>query len=263
MTETSTPKPTSCPTCGTAVPAGAARCPQCGRVFGEVNRCPHCHAIAAVRRSGGGYVCVACGGDRELEAGTTVLGGDGPTRIERLTRDGVDPASAAVSRLIRVFGVLMVGAAAVAGALGFATSAPLVVMMVAAAALGIGGVTALSQASRVESRARERRRKGLERRVLTLAESRRGDLTATDVAKNLHLGLEEADALLTSMADGTRVAVEVDPEGIVHYVFRELVAARGPRVRVDGETDAEAEADAIEADAAARVERELKRRERI
>lgn len=252
--------PASCPTCGTAVPAGATRCPGCGRVFGEANRCPHCNAIAAVRRKGAGYVCVACGGERELGPGTTVLGDEGPSRVEQLTVDGVDPASRALARLVRFGGVLLVAAAAVAGAVAFAVpGAPVAVMMVAAAALGIGGVTAMSQASRVESRARERRRRALERRVLGLAEAHGGELTATLAAKELHLGLTEADAVLTAMADGARVAVEVDGDGIVHYVFRELRAA-GPRVRVDASA---ADGDDIEAEAAERVERELQKRGRL
>ena len=69
--------------------------------------------------------------------------------------------------------------------------------------------------------------------------------------------------MLTSMADGSRVAVEVDPEGIVHYVFREIGSAKGPRVRVDPAADAKTEQEAIEAEAAAQVEREIAKRERI
>ncbi|UJR81605.1 zinc ribbon domain-containing protein [Sandaracinus amylolyticus] len=251
--------PTKCPTCGTAVPAGAARCPGCGRVFGEANRCPHCNAIAAVRRKGAGYVCVACGGARQVGPGTTVLGDEGPTRVEQLTVAGVDPASRALARLVRLAGVMLVAAGLVAGAAGFvAPGAPIVLMMVVAAALGISGITAMSQAARVETRARERRKAQLERRILGLAELRGGELTATDVAKELHLGLEEADATLTAMADGARVSVEVDADGIVHYVFREIVAKRGPKVRVET-----SEAEEIAAEAAARVERELQKRERL
>lgn len=261
--------PTRCPTCGTAVPPGAARCPQCGRVFGEANRCPHCNAIAAVRRKGAGYACVACGGERQVGPGTTVLGDDGPSRVEQLTVRGVDPASAALARLVRLAGVLMVGAAVVAGAIGLTTSAPVIVMMVAAAALGAGGITAMSQAARVESRARERRERALEQRAIAIAETHAGDVTATQIAKELHLGLEEADALLTRMADGARVAVEVDDEGIVHYVFREIRASRGPKLRVAddaGASDGAASAgdeDAIAAEAAERVERELEKRRRL
>jgi hypothetical protein len=263
--------PTTCPTCGTAVPHGAAKCPGCGRVFGEANRCPHCHAVAAVRRKGSGYVCVACGKERQVEPGSTVLGAEGAARVDQLSIGGVDPASAAMARLLRFGGVLLVAAAVVAGAVGVvATSAPLVVMMVAAAALGAGGITAMSQAARVESGARERRAAQIQRRILALAEASGGELTATAAARALHLGLEEADAALTRLADGTRVTVEVDDEGVVRYVFRELMP-RGPRVRVSaelgearsGEALAADEQAEIEAEAAARVERELVRRGRV
>src|SRR5512146_112197 len=66
--------PEKCPTCRTEIPEGAVRCPGCGRVFGEDNRCPHCNAIAAVRPVGGGFVCLACGKPRDRLPQTTVLG---------------------------------------------------------------------------------------------------------------------------------------------------------------------------------------------
>jgi hypothetical protein len=103
--------------------------------------------------------------------------------------------------------------------------------------------------------------------VIALAEKRGGELVATEVARELRLSLEEADALLTSMADGARVSVEVDSEGIVRYQFRELtLRGRGPRVRVDagGESaEAGAEAASRQAEAAERVEREFRRRQRL
>ncbi|MBX3249232.1 MAG: zinc ribbon domain-containing protein, partial [Myxococcales bacterium] len=54
--------PKNCSVCGTAVAPGAVRCVACGAVFGEDNRCPHCHALAAVQAtSDGRYACLACG----------------------------------------------------------------------------------------------------------------------------------------------------------------------------------------------------------
>ncbi|MFW5920990.1 MAG: hypothetical protein ACOCUS_04065, partial [Polyangiales bacterium] len=51
--------PERCPTCETPIPKGRTRCPGCKRVFGEANRCPHCNAIAPVRRSMGRPLCSA------------------------------------------------------------------------------------------------------------------------------------------------------------------------------------------------------------
>src|SRR5688572_25702141 len=133
--------PAKCPTCGTGLAPDAVRCPQCGRVFGEANRCPHCNAIAAVRRTGAGYACVACGKPREVLPSTTVLDEGRLSRIDQLSIGGVDPASAAISRLVRFAGVLLVGAAVVAGAAAaIAPGAPIILLLVAAGALGSGGV---------------------------------------------------------------------------------------------------------------------------
>lgn len=43
---------------------GAARCDNCGAVYGEANRCPHCRTIADVRQKKGHFVCVVCGAPR-------------------------------------------------------------------------------------------------------------------------------------------------------------------------------------------------------
>jgi hypothetical protein len=260
-----TATPSTCPTCGTAVPAGAARCPACGRVFGDANRCPSCNAIAAVRRKGDGYVCVACGKPREVQGDTTVLDRG---RAVRLDRAGAPPIEAAgrgaLASAMRIAGGLLIVAAIVAGGAAFlGPGAPLALLAVIAAVLGIGGAALFRQAGRAEKQGKVRRDRQLEQRLIALAEKSGGDLVATDVAKALGLGLAEADALLTSVADGARVAVEVDADGIVHYVFREI-AAKAPAVsvRVAAE-DAAAEAEAIEAEAAARVEKELAKRGRV
>jgi hypothetical protein len=74
-----------------------------------------------------------------------------------------------------------------------------------------------------------------ERAILALAEKERGELTASQVAKTLNLRLDEADRLLTGMVgDGSRVEVDFDDEGVVRYVFRELVPRReAPKLRVE------------------------------
>lgn len=253
--------PGACPTCGTAVAPGAARCVQCGRVFGEANRCPHCHAIAAVRRAGAGYACLACGKPREVSSSTTVIDGGRASRIDALSVGGVDPASGAIVYWMRALGGALVAAAIVSGAAAaLGSSASVALLAVVAAVLGVGGVTIASQAGRVESRAKARRARQLEQRLLAHAQAKGGDVLATEAAKELGIGLAEADAALSAMSDGSRVALEVDSEGMVHYVFREIIARRaGPKVRIDPASERES----IEAEAAARVERELARRERL
>lgn len=80
-----------------------------------------------------------------------------------------------------------------------------------------------------------------ERAVLSLAAQQRGVLTVPGVARALGMPDADADALLTTLAkrpDG-RVSLEVDDNGNITYMFRDLVAARiatpAARVRVQGQ----------------------------
>lgn len=77
-----------------------------------------------------------------------------------------------------------------------------------------------------------------ERAVFALAAQRRGMLSVATVARALEMAEADADALLTELAkrpDG-RVGLEVDDNGNLTYVFRDLVAAGAPaqKVRIDG-----------------------------
>jgi len=117
----------------------------------------------------------------------------------------------------------------VPGAAGLVLAAVMGGGFVTVGALSLrAGAKATEQASSQSSAARELA-------ILALAEKSDGDLTATEVARGLGITLSDADASLTAIADGSRVAVEVDPEGVVHYVFRELrqKLPGAPRVRVD------------------------------
>jgi len=244
--------PDVCPTCGTGVPAGATRCPGCGRVFGEANRCPHCHAIAGVLRRGQGTVCAACGKPRSVGPGTVVLDG-GP---------GAGP-SAALAPRTRGLGARALGVGALGmGILGAAVAAvalPGAVGLVAALVVGgVGvalGATALRAGARQAGRARDR---ATERALLDLARAEGGRLSATRVAERLGWTTREADAALTDLVDEVRVSLEVEPDGRLTYVFKEIAADRdapgataGPRVRVaaePGEETVEAEPTGAERD---------------
>lgn len=224
--------PEKCPTCFTVVPEGAPRCPGCGRVFGEENRCPHCHAIAAVRSVGGATVCAACGKPR---TGATGLGDTvGGGTLVPTTREGKQQSTDAMmlrarGRVQRGFGVLtlaggVIAAAALAvivpGSFGLALAAVGGVLGV-----GLGALTVRAGAKNMEkARARERQAKELV--VVDAAREAGGRLTASEAAAALRVSVAEADELLTAMVgDGSRVDVEVDSEGVLRYVFRELVRA--------------------------------------
>jgi hypothetical protein len=256
--------PAKCPTCSTAIPEGAVRCPGCGRVFGEDNRCPHCHAIAAVRPSGGDYLCLACSKPRERLPLTVVLGeGDERLSVPSKGRSSIVPGAPggppAPGGGLRALGVLGITGGVLGAALATALLGTGALGLVIALAVGMTGVVAgaaaLRTASRLRDEAQDRARRAIELRVLTLAEQRGGDLTATDVAKALRITPTEADAALTRMSDGTRITAEIDESaGVLHFVFHELTR-KPPKTRVaiddaPGAGAAEADAEATDAGAA-------------
>ena len=242
--------PARCPTCSTAIPAGALKCPGCGRVFGEDNRCPSCNAIASVRQSGGGYVCVACGKPRELLPGTVILGGGGRPSSVSIVPGALDPATAARTRGLRLLGAMAVG-----GGVGVAVLATMVLgtgaLGIAAALLGGAagialGIAAMRRAARLGDDVQRKLVEARGKRVLALAEKSGGDLVARDVARELSITEADADAALTSLADGERATVEVDTQsGDVHYVFPALRRSSA-KVRVELADEAEADAAALE-----------------
>ena len=216
-----------CPACDTELPADAERCFACGRVQGEENRCPSCHAIAGVVAGSQGYVCAACGKPRDVRQGQVVL--EAPSIPPART---TAPRAGAGLRLLGVASIALgvIGAAFSWVLIGGLTGLALAVVVGGAGAV-LGGTS--MRAGAIRSRARQASAsRDREQRILNLAEAEGGDLTATAAARALGLSMVEADEALTAMADGSRVVVELDPDGVVHYVFRELAPpAVTPRVR--------------------------------
>ncbi len=240
--------PRSCPTCGIEVPPGAARCPGCGRVFGEENRCPHCHAIAAVIERRGTTVCAACGKPR---VGAVTLDGQTPRGStvpvspagQRVGTDAMlARAKGRTQRALGIAGVTLGIAAAALVAMAIPGGAGLAMALL----MGLIGVGGGGLAIRAGARQMERAR-GLDREahraaVMELAAASGGVLTAARLAEKLRRPEDEADAILTSLVgDGSAIDVDVDDEGVVSYVFKEL----RPRVRVEVEP-AEPDLDEVE-----------------
>ena len=220
--------PASCTVCGTAIPAGSARCPGCGRVFGEDNRCPSCNAYAAVRPQGAGFVCAACSAPRTRLPGTVVLG-DGTGPGGALAPAGIASGILTAMGVASIVGGILLGAIGAAILPGFAAWVVGAILAASGTALG---VLLLRLGARARGRALADRRAAGERRVFELAEKHGGVLTATQLAQELAISVTAADAALTALADGTRVTVEVTTDGLIEYHFRELELASLPQVRV-------------------------------
>ena len=143
-----------------------------------------------------------------------------------------------------IAGVAALGAGLLVGGIVAAATGSAAGLTVAAVIAG-GGI-ATGGLSLWESRRFNRRAKKLEstiseQRLLALAEKQGGVLRVVDVANGLRIMSSEAEALLDSLVDEVRVSMRVTDEGEIHYVFREIEPARGPRVRVDVEEVAEVE----------------------
>jgi len=151
---------------------------------------------------------------------------------------GGTTATRAAAGGMRAFGALSIGLGVLASA-GLFVTLPVTWALVGAIVAGGGGIAlgawALRGASRASDKPERRDRTDQEQALLRLAEESDGDLTVTEVARAQNISFVDAEEALTAIADGSRVAVEVDAEGIVHYVFRELrrLSEAAPRVRVD------------------------------
>jgi TM2 domain-containing membrane protein YozV len=63
----------------------------------------------------------------------------------------------------------------------------------------------------------------VEDQILNLAQEKNGRITATDVAMNTELTIEEADKLLKKLAESSYVSMEVSDKGVIYYEFVELI----------------------------------------
>jgi hypothetical protein len=244
-----------CPTCRFPVPAGAERCPQCGRVFGEANRCPHCHAVAAVRPTSSGYVCAACGKPRALVPGTTLAGAAISARAT------VPPRR----RGLRVAGGLAIAIAIASAALATAilgTSATGIAVATAFAAMGmLAGVRLLRRASTLDREVDEARvaaRMQAARQLLL----ERGPYTVPELAEKLGITEAEADAIASRLAadDRTGVSAEVDETvGLLRFGKRRELVAQTRVVDPDADRASPDEDEGMAEDAATRTRRDAER----
>ncbi len=153
---------------------------------------------------------------------------DAPARSLSVPRRGPGLFLRALGVATIVAGLTFGGAFAyVAGTVGLVVGA-------GASALGLAvGALLLRSSSARRRAADDAARAERELAMIALAERSGGVLRATDVSRAFRVSAAEADAMLGSIADGSRVGVEITSDGIVEYVFRELAPAGAARVRVE------------------------------
>ncbi len=222
------------------VPDGdGAECPHCHRLqYGSV--CARCGQPAPTIVRSFRVYCTACGSER----GPLALVDGKPINLIGTTSRLGGKVARWLGWFAIVGGIL---AALVFGGIGFSLlGAGAFATIIAWLAMGAGlaGVIAAGAGTAMVLGGRrlgEHGDKALdharESAIQALAANRGGLLTATDVSTALNIQHSDADAILTRMAkEGTRVGVEVDAQGVVNYVFKEvraLRAANSSGVRVD------------------------------
>ena len=89
--------------------------------------------------------------------------------------------------------------------------------------MGLTGAATFGWGWKSLHRRREALLQRMQRRVLLLARTRGGRLTATEVAAELDLTLAASERLLLSLDDGFRVRSDVSDEGILYFEFPEIL----------------------------------------
>jgi hypothetical protein len=142
--------------------------------------------------------------------------------------DGVAPAVEGQSRFQLVWAWIF-GSGALA-CVGTALANPFDAggWMILSSLAGGLGLSAAFRAQRLARRAQQLRHDERTLRLLDLARETGGRLTVTSVAARFRVGFDTAERVLDSVVDGRRVDVEIDEEGNVTYVFRELARALPP-----------------------------------
>jgi hypothetical protein len=193
--------------------------------------CPSCHQDAPTIVRGVRAFCTACSAPRPLLGSSAVNVAGKPMKVGGALASGAGWATliggsvaSVVFGLISYFLLLAIGAPT-AGTVGLVVGGFFTVLtVIIALSLLLGG-------RKMSKTGVDDRRKVLEQGIFALAGKQRGSVTPRDVARQLSITDEEADALLTDLVkkgDG-RVSLDVDDDGTLRYTMPDLL----PPVRVD------------------------------
>jgi hypothetical protein len=193
--------------------------------------CPSCRQDVAPIVRGVRAYCTACGAPMPFTAAPEAVNLAGqPAKVGGGIAKALGWLTLGGGLLLAMFIALIAWALPFAGFLFYVAGFFAVVAALVAVPL-------LLAAKRLEQKGESRALAARERAVFALAAQQRGVLTVKAVARALEMQEEDADALLTGMAKrGDGVSLEVDDNGGITYVFRDLVASggAGSKVRIDG-----------------------------
>jgi hypothetical protein len=219
--------------------------------------CPHCGQNAPLVYRGVVPYCTACGGIRAPLTNRSVNMAGKPSSVG--------------GTVAGVFGWLMLlGGLGVAGVL--ATIFALLHFPILALAVGgpIGLLALLIGGGLVMGGKKLRTRGATEQKdtrveaIFALAQTRNGILLAADVARALAIPVDEADALLTTLAktDSDHVSLEINDDGGMYYRFSNApwMSEERFRVAVTTRVDAPANGEVIEGELVEPTSKQQRRR---
>ena len=219
----------TCRVCDGRLAEGSLRCATCGAVYGEANRCPHCHAIADVEPHAGGTRCKVCGGPRIVASDPAVVrtGREIPLLV-KAERARMRGAGWSVGSIF--LGAATALAIAVATLVLLVASPGLVATAATVVALGVPMLLALLAWSRARAAKAEAAAAVDEAWTLVASDALRGheELSAADLARLLRVPEPRAESLLARLGTHDFVRARVTDAGDLAY--SDLSA---PRVRVE------------------------------
>jgi hypothetical protein len=199
--------------------------------------CPHCGRDAPIVYRGVLAYCTACGGMRSPLTGPSVNLAGKPAKM------GAAVATTIGWIVMLVGGTFGLTLGAIVGGLLSSWPVAVAVFLPFAFVSGVIAYGLMRGARRLRRSGSDSERQTVEQALLAMAAagpSARGGrygVTAPMAARSLGIPVDQADALLTTLAksDPDRVAVDVDDQGAVWYRAVASPGRVGPRVRVDGD----------------------------
>lgn len=204
-----------CTVCGNVVAPGETACANCGRAYYALT-CNACGQPAPTLIRGARVICSGCGATRGPLSGVPLGMAGSAHRVGSV----ITSIFAWVTMLATVLFATVTGLA-----VGFfshnSTTGALT-------GLGFGMVglvmswLMLSGSKKLKDRGDSLRDDALQQSVLAMAMARKGAVTTIEVAQNLSLTLREADRVLSEMTYKGHAMVEVNPDGVLQYTFRDI-----------------------------------------
>ena len=200
-----------CPSCSREVSPYDARCPDCRQVLGTDNTCERCHALVPATRDRYRIVCSACDSVRTRRPNTVVVS----ARELRWTaswerfRAKVYTGAGASSALFGLTCAALIFAYGPRGMYEFAYGLLAFMALVTFAFL--------SRVKRARTLRDQHDRFSLQQRLLGYAHRQGGVVTAEQIARQLNVSEEAADAMLDELVRVGKADIDVTDKGQIQF----------------------------------------------